>query len=738
MAHAQGAGPASGAATLDEIVVTAQRRAESVQDVPIAVTVVTAQQLEMRSVSQVADVLTSAPNVTRTAGAAGGDDANFFVRGIGQLDNSVAVDPGVGIYIDEVYLGRLQGASFDLLDIQRLEVLRGPQGTLWGKNTIGGAINVVSADPTSDAFKANVSATVGSRERREATAKLNVPLGDKAALSVSGIVKRQEGFARSVSTGQTFGDTNVQGARVKLVADLTPNLTVKLAADVLKRDGTPAPQLLRAVNPLVLGPSFTGPPGAPPLAPGLSPLGVPIPTDLGREISTDPTRVYSGIPAIDKTDSSGLSAVLEWDLGNVSLKSITAYRTLEKKVYNEFDGTAYRLYDSYNTLDQHQFSQELQAQGEGFGGKLNWLGGLYYFDESADNLVDICAGTNGPRLTGKCFLSRNFVDIDIKSYAGFANLDYAITDKLSVTAGLRYTKEERGQDFSSYLINEGTTGPGLPLIVPPGATMVSLPPSHVSGSYDKWTPKIGVDYKLNDNVLIYASYAEGFKSGGFTGRPSLSQITAYDPETVKTTEVGLKATLARGLFLNSAVFHSDYQDIQLLVSIPPGLFDTQNAGSARFVGFETELMGRVNDYFQIQASLGYLDAKYTELAPNVSGLKKSNKLPLVSEWTYSIGPQITIPVRDGDKLTLRADYSYRSTFSFQLENFPMAIQKGYGVLNLRAQYDIGDRYSIAVLGLNVADEKYFVNQVDGRNSLGVAIGLPGTPSEWAVQVSARF
>jgi len=726
---------ATGSTALDgDIIVTAQRRAERIQDVPIAVSVVTAADILARSSQNIADLLTTAPNVTRTGGGSGKGDANFFVRGIGQVDNSVAVDPGVGIYVDEVYLGRLQGASFDLFDIERVEVLRGPQGTLWGKNTIGGAISVITRDPKLGTTSASVRGVAGSRNHFDAFGNVNLPIGDKWAVTAAGIFKRQDGYARNVYTGTRFSGSKVEGGRIKLLGEINDQLSVRLSADYVHDHGTPSNIILLAYNPNLVGMTPFGPMA------GLSPTGIPLLPDQGADRGDQKTS-YNGVPALDTTNSGGVQGTVTWAGDNVEIKSITAYRKLHRSVWNDFDGTGYRFYDSFNEIRQHQFSEELHLTGQAIDNRLHYVLGAYYFHENAFNQVNLCTGNAPPRLTGPCLNSENPIRLIVDSYAGFANVNFAVTDRLSVTGGIRYTYEKKKQSFASYLVNQGVTGPGFPVIfIPPGSTFTALPPSSVHDSFSSWTPKVTIDFKPSSDILLYGSYAQGFKSGGFSGRPSNSTIVSYRPEVVNTFEIGAKTTLLpRKLFFNVAAFTSNYKDIQLLITIPPGLFDTANAGTARIKGVEAELFGQPVKNLGLTLTAGYLDAKYTKLAPNIVGLALSNRLPLVSKWTLSAGAQYRIPITNTSDFTVRADYSYRSTFSFQLENDPFEIEKGYGLVNLRGQYNFGDgKYSIAVYGLNVAGKKYFLNRTDGLNSLGIAVGIPGRPAEWAAEFSARF
>ena len=726
------------------IVVTAQRRAQNILDVPIAITAISGDELDERAANSVAEAIIYAPNVTSTPGPNGGDDGGFFIRGVGQLDNSIAVDPGVGVYIDEVYIARLQASSIDLLDIERIEVLRGPQGTLFGRNTIGGAVSVVTQAPSFNDVSGRVRGILGSRDRYDLAASINLPVAEQAALRASVFTRQQDGFGENVNTGATYGDIEEYGGRLRFRFEPTERLEVNLSGDLLIGRGSPAHTVLRAYNPAAGIVVPVPPPGRPFFLPGVSPTGVPLPADVGLDRSADRSQNFVSTPPINDVDNFGLSMNIRAELtDSLLLRSITSWRSYEEQTFNDFDGSAYVLYDNSNAIDQEQFSQELQLAGD-FGDTAQFLLGAYYFKEDVSNRVELCTGTTAPRGVDRCLRSINDIALDIESFAVFGQASVALTDWLEVFGGARWTSETKTQSFLSILDNTDGVVTLLPPFVmpPPGTTRVALPFTTVENTFEAFTPKVGVNVELNENIRLFASFSEGFKSGGFTGRPSNALIEPYDPETVESWEIGFKSELLdRRLRLNGSVFTSDYKDIQLLVFTPiSGLFETRNAGDARIRGFELEANARIKDGFNIYANVGHLDAQYQRLSPQVANITLDTPLPLTASWTWSAGGQYIIPMgSDGSELRFRADYNYRTKVSYQLEADPLEVQAGFGLLNTRATFAFPDDWlDVSVFVTNLTDEEYFASAQDTLAGNGTAFASIGKPREWGLELNFRF
>ncbi len=763
------------AAQIDEIVVTARRRAESLQDVPVAITAFSDEDMAERNVRNVADVAAFTPNLVTTGGPTGGNDGFFFIRGIGQLDSNPAADPGVGVYLDEVYIGRIQGSSFDTLNIERVEVLRGPQGTLFGRNTIGGAINVVTADPGEE-LSGELRVIAGERERWDLYGQVGGPVSDKVGVQASAFYREQDGWARNPVTDAQYGDVKNWGGRIKTVLTPTDAVEVKLIADIARGDGTPAPTKPDAFNPFLPG----------------TPLGVAFPDDLGDGLYEDRGLTNQSNEPIFELENQGLAGVLSWDLGGAAFKSITSYREVSQLVTNDFDGTGYAVYDNTFDTEQNQFSQELQLSGEGMDDRLTWLLGVYYFDENSNHNNQICQGTNdgvlndgttAVRYDGRCLENNQSFTLDVESIAGFGHLTYDLTDRFSVVAGLRYTDETKEQSYSFFVDNTAgvlsslTTTiptPGGPLTIPifpqgaitptfaPGSPAL-LPgtPTDYEDSWSEWTPKVGLNYEVSSEVLLYASYARGFKSGGFNGRPNpvvagpntgrFLPVQSYDPEVLDTYEIGFKSSLLdRRLVLNAAAFFSDYQDVQILTLDPnTAFFNTANAGEVDIFGFEVEAVAEPVEGLRFDLGVGYLDDEYTSVdpdadpdfpgAPEEAGIDLDDSLPVTPTWTVNVGGQYEVDLAEMGSVRLRADYAYRSEVFFQAENNAFDGQDGYGLLNVRGTYTFpNDRVAVSVYGINVTDEEFFTNRQDVLGPLGTATSQLSAPSEWGAELSLRF
>jgi len=727
-----------------DIVVTAQRRQQNIQDVPVSVTAVSAETLNSRSTRDLSEAIGFAPNVAVTAGPNGGDDGGFFIRGVGQLDNSIAVDPGVGVYVDDIYIARLQASSVNVLDLERLEILRGPQGTLFGRNTIGGAINIITVQPGLEDFSGSFQATYGPRNRFDALAAMNVPISSKAAVYASAFTRNQRGWGRNVYTGATFGDIEDIGGRVKLLFEPSDSFRATLSGDYLQGRGSPSHQVLLGVN-LNAGITVPRPPiaGGPFFRAGVSPTGVVLPRDLGNDRSTDRGLNFASVPAINNVGNGGLSLNMTGEIGDLTLKSITGWRQYDETTFNDFDGTGYVLYDNASVLRQQQISQELQLSGR-VANSVDFLIGAFYFGEEAANNVDLCTGTTAPRLVDRCLRSRNTINLKVDSFATFGQVSWDITDRINLFGGLRWTTERKQQQNTSLLDNRDGIATILPPIaIPaPGTTRVALPFTQVQQTFSAVTPRVGVNLQVADRIRVYASYAEGFKSGGFNGRPSSALIIPFAPETVQTYEAGLKAEFFdRLLRANFSVFQSDYKNQQLLVFTPiSGLFETQNAGDSRIRGFEIDVTANISERLALSGTLGHLDAGYRTLAPNVANITLNTPLPLTPAWTYSLSGEYRQPLgANAGELRFRADWQHRSQVSFQLENDPLERQSGYGLLNLRLTYVLpDDRIRVSAFGTNVTNTRYLTNAQDTLAGNGTAFGGVGRPAEWGLELRTSF
>lgn len=732
-AFAQQVEPSQDAENLNQIetiVVTAERRETNLQDTPIALSVVTGDMLKASGVAVVNDLAATVPNLTSTTGPQGSSDANFFVRGVGQFDFIVTNDPGVGVYVDGVYLGRTVGAMLDSGDIERVEVLRGPQGTLFGRNTLGGAISVISRQPEIGVFSANGAATYGSRDRIEFNAGVNAPLGDSAALRVSGFYREQDGFATNVVTGDKFGATDRHGGRAQLRFEPTDNLQIDLSADYSLDKSNPAPSVLRAIVP----------------APFFPPAALDDVFDPGNFYE-----INASNSPVARNETYGFSGTVTLDLGAITLKSITAYRELDGFSTADPDGTRFELYDQDVTTKQNQFSQELQVAGEAMAGDLTYLLGGYYFRENADQVLDLCfapISDPGAAPFQQCNFWSQGNDQSTRSYAVFGQFRYELIDNLSVTLGGRYTWDSKDIisnqffDFRPQSVGPGAVfGFGLPAeligqqIVLPIVT--DLP---ASVDFEKFTPKIGVEYNPSNDLLLFASYSQGFRSGGFNGRLIAPQATipSYAPDTNDTYEVGFKSDLiGRALRLNGTAFYSKYEGIQQTITDPEVQFRVANAGNAVLKGFELELTAIPARGLRINAAIGYTDSEFEDV-PALVGPINGNRLPFSPEWTGSLGVEYAIDL-GSSTLTPRVDFRFQSEVFFTSFNLPLEAQDDYGIFNTNIRWaDADDRFSVSAYAQNLTDTEYFTFGQDALGSQGVAYSYLGRPREFGVTVGFNY
>ncbi|GAA5063142.1 hypothetical protein GCM10023208_34070 [Erythrobacter westpacificensis] len=602
---------------LGTIVVTAQRREESLQDTPISVAAFSAESLAQTGTRDISDIAQLTPNVSidNAVTLSGSSVASsLFIRGVGQSDFLLTTDPGVGLYLDGVYIARSVGSLLDVVDVERIEVLRGPQGTLYGKNTIGGAINVVTQRPSFSGIEGQIRGTLGSADRHDLIASVNIPLADTAALRVSGATLNQDGFVTLVDSGVKLGNRNRWTVRGALAFDIGDNLSVDIAGDYLKARESGGATTLVEIEPQ----------GVQVIANQM--LGL---TYDDRFIPSDPYLAFGQATGSD-AEVWGISATLTYDLGNVTFKSITGYRGFNSFFERDGDQSPLTLLFTDSLQSQTQFTQEVQVLGDAFDGAVDFIAGGYYGNEQGDDFANL--------VTRQLAVVLDQQDIDTESLAAFGQVTVRPLDGLSITGGIRYTKDTKTVDSNIFIgeVTPGTGGPppfvvGLP-IVPRGL---------VKRSFDKVTYRLAIQYEWTDDLMTYATFSTGFKSGGFVQRNAVFSpaVPSFGPETVEVFEAGIKWTgFKNRLRLNAAAFTNSYDDLQITVLVPfaAGLApQTQNAGTAEINGFEIDAELLLGDALHLSGGIGYLDADYTSLAPSVVGVTLDSELVRAPEWCPS-------------------------------------------------------------------------------------------------------
>jgi len=688
---------------LEEVVVTARRREESLQSVPIAVTALSSQDLAEAGAFDLSEIQSEVPNLSIYPGRNQSTTLTVFMRGVGQADPLWGVDPGVGLYLDDVYIARPQGALLDVFNVDRIEVLRGPQGTLYGKNTIGGAIKYVSK-PLSDEFEANISATVGefsTQEIRGSVSGAFVPGVFRASAAVASL--QRDGYGKNLFLGNDVSDKDTLAFR--LAAEWTPtdDLSFKLAYDRSDDDANPRGYARLEANPNCL--VFLGEPCE------------PLPNNFDVE---------AGLEPLNGTEMEGTSLTVQWDLNDTyTVKSITAFRESDSENNIDFDTTPARITDVVATYFDEQFTQELQLLFDN-GDNLQGIVGLFYLDGEAGGLVqniffDALFGTTDG-------------DTNVRSIAAFGDLSYALSDRFTLSAGLRYTDEEKcGRAF-----NAGYSDDTFTEVIA------------VTADYDDCTtftstsPRVVLDYAASDAVLLYGSVSRGFKSGGYNVR---AQSTAFpesalpfDNEELTMYELGAKTTLFDNqVTFNAALFYGDYTDVQ--VSTFEG-FDSdgdgeddaffgnfQNAGDATVQGIETEFVIAPEGapWLTIDGNINYLDAEPDEfLDRDENEILDTQVITNAPEFTAAINGNLTFDAWGGEVFA-RLGYSYRDESVLTTEGVDPLVQDSFSLVNAALGYNAGDgAWRVMVHGKNLGDEEYITN---GYNIpvLGIRTGAYGMP-----------
>ncbi|MEJ2443355.1 MAG: TonB-dependent receptor [Exilibacterium sp.] len=767
---------------IDEIIVTAQKRSENIQDVPISISVIGSETIETKGITNISQIADFLPNVEmdNTSPFSGSSSVlSAYIRGIGQNDFAFNMETGVGLYVDGVYYGRTIGAVVDTLDLERIEVLKGPQGTLFGRNTIGGAVSVITRDPTKE-FSYQVGVTRGSFNRLDTRVSLDVPLiNDLLYSQFSFSSKQRDGYQKRIAfpdsenfqtdvgnfiaernqdaNGGTSGDEDALNGRVKFLLTPTDTLDITLTADVSRTDETAIPSSLISVEPGPLGGLYNTCISTPVdiirTDPTLSAVCLDrsvVGTGLGgvnvdnnpdndrlplddRYITGDPDRTYAVGSNFSQVDAWGTSLLMDWSLTDtVTLKTITAYRELESSTGVDNSGMPMVMVDtSFHTV-QEQLSQEFQLMGNAFDDRLKWAAGLYYFEEEG-SLVDTVVFAEG---LVQVFGLNN---LENEAWAVFTNLDYAITNDWGLTLGLRHTEEEKTLEGRQRELNRLSFKLGFPAaLFPDPDDLTRVYPLGINRlKFDDTSVRAGTEYYIKDNIMAYYSYSEGFKSGGWSTRLSQPEpgniAPMFEPETAKSHELGLKSRLwnDRARF-NFATFYTDYENIQVTVirGLSP-LFE--NAAAGEISGIELEGQIVPIPRLVLTGSLGYLNAKYTELDEGTL-IEASDLFVNTPERSASLGAEYKLPLSFGGDLVLAANWSHKSEVANNAENTPGTNQPSINLYNTYMTYiSANGTWDLTLSGKNLSDERYLVSGFENAD-VGTVQGVYSPPRQLALSV----
>ncbi len=759
----------------EEMTVTAQRVEQELQDVPISIIAVSAEDLEQRAINDVQELADAAPGVVVSGQSSSTGELALTIRGIGSNTFGLGTESTVGYYVDGVYISRPQGFLNQFLDLERVEVLRGPQGTLWGRNSTGGAINVVTKAP-SNQFEGRLFAELGeidspeSAEEQRFAFSLGGGFSDRAFGRLSVQSNQTEDYTFNELLGRTFDNVDGYSVRGAVTFLPTESVSVTVRADLTDNDSH---------NNFTLRPGDIGPDSV---------LGTLL-RFYDLDAPADVHRVAANIAPESAYEESGFSLDVNWTSGSgLELQSLTSFREFESRRVADVDASALDFVENVGEFDVEWYSQELKLTGS--TDNFDWIGGLYYFHEEGATNVDtvtdlalfqvqffaaspglflfnpsdfcslgflapptVCGpdyynflaplfglAQPGNKATGNFFTTL----LDTDSYAAYGQVYWHVNDRFTLTAGLRFTEDDK--EHSQTTIDFATLLP---------TTLVD------SDSWDGVTPKLGLEYRPNDDVLLYGSVTTGFKSGGFN---SISVQPSFDEETITSYEVGVKSTLAdRRVTLNASAFHYEYDDLQVAVLFPDRS-SVENAAQATVNGAELDVRFRPNRRFSLELGLSLLDDEFDDFFsqnPRDVAIAQDNlnamgnfdpvaaalaaaAVPLTDlsgrslqrapDFSGNLALQYVFPVGSGS-LTARGEITMTDDYSF--DAFGEFTQDSYELLHANLSWAPGNgRWLFNLYGRNLGDEEYKTAELFARVTGSLQLWAP--PASYGLQVAWSF
>lgn len=727
--------------TLEELIVTARRIEESQQDVPIAITTVTGKALLERGIFSTDTLDNIVPNLqfSNNAPLAGNNNSSqVFIRGIGQTDPTGTVDPGVGLYIDDVYMGQSIGGTMDFRDIASVQVLRGPQGTLFGRNTIGGAILLNTTEP-GDTVSVTAQGRVGTDNLIQVFGAIDLPVSDKIRTRFTVGSRDQDGYVTRLVDGLDLGDTNNSTFTGKVIFDVTDNLQVKLLLDHTQADENGTPLVFAAsTETAAFQWAVSIAAGCPGAVPGQVPL-IDDPRCANDFQAAGPFANNGTFPLRSRLENYGGSFQVAYALSDtVTVKSITAFRQINWEGTRDADNTPFPILHTEYDSRGEQFSQEVQVSY--VSDRLSAVTGLFLYDEVIDDMLTV---TLAPPPAPLGTRDSDNVLIDNHNYAVFGQVNYDLTDSLSLTVGARYTDETKASTPDQFSLDT----PDIKWV----------PNEEFKRSFDALTLNVSAAYRWSDALMTYATFSQGFKSGGWNSHfnfpippTDLEQIIPFAEEKADNLEFGFKADLLNNsLRINGAVFFTDYRDLQITFRYGVAPFLT-NAGSASNNGAELEVSWIPAPGLIIDASLAYLDANIDEVTaldaaslqnPIVTGVAVGNRLPFAPEFQGSFGIGYDFEMDGGYSITPRIDTSFQTTTFFDAINTPeIAQNEARFLVDASIALNAPDQgWQIVVGGLNLTNQLY---PIAGNSSLGSGSGYAeigfARRAQWYVDFRVDF
>lgn len=711
---------------LEAITVTAQKRAQDTLDVGLNVAVVSGAELQARRVTQVSDLSTFTPNVDIKENMPGILPV-VTIRGVGLNDFSATNNPSAGVYVDEVYLSSLALMNFDLFDLERMEALKGPQGTLYGRNSTAGAINILTARPTFGGMEGRIAGSYGNYKAGDLDGAVNMPLSDSVAIRLSGkIASQDEGYFYNRVRKSDLGRRDVQMGRAQLRWKPGEDLDVLLKLEVQK------------VRSEVGAPEFFGL-----LKPAGAPAGLVCPGSSGctdflgyRDTDGDPFKGdWSVNPAYD-VDQRAATLRITQDLGAATLTSITGYVDFKRDWGADTDGGPFRQTDFIEHDRISQVSQELRLSGA--TERSDWLVGVF----ASRDTVKMSYDGSLQDLFNTTTLTRS--DQVSKSAAAFGNVEYRLGAEVSLVAGLRYTWEQKADvGFTKDLVSNC---PGSFLsLAPCGSPPVTLASVDTSIDDTNWSWKLGLNWKPNPQTLVYGSISQGVKSGGFFSGVATNsgQLKPYAPETLVDYELGVKQRLAgTGLSWSGSLFYYDYSDVQTFIRDTSGGLPIQRLGNvdtAKIYGADLDLMWSppALQGLDLTAGLGLLHTELGAFASSAGITPKGNELPDAPKVSFNVAAAYTADVGHDLQAKVQVDGRYAGEMFKDALNDPLIATPSYWVWNARASLFSGADWEVAVWGKNLADERYVTQGVNNL-ALGIGFRVYGAPRTYGVSFTKSF
>lgn len=700
-------------AQITNITVTAQRRAEDLQSVPIAITAFTNELMDVRQINEALDIVQMIPNTVGFNNTGPATSNSYFIRGLGNVESIATFDPPVSTYVDDVYITRQNANNYALFDVERIEVLRGPQGTTFGRNTTGGAINIITRKPGED-FSAKAEAEYGRFNRFQISGSVDVPLTDQILTKVSGFYVSDDGFIDNPVTGETLNDEQSHGFRgdVRFLPGNSDNVTWDFAIEYLGQNGTNMLTSLDAPRTSMTGISKKGDPG-----------------DLE-------TLLVQGGGLGNETETLAVYSNLTWDINDsMTVELITGYRDLDQNFTLDFFNTPLPSggFTIVNTGNHKQFTQEAKINGafELGGLDIDYVAGVFHLEE--DNKTDFTD------IVPNTILISRVLENDTRSVAAFAQFDFNLTDSLTVTGGARWTRERKNIDYVTRtnatlfgVFNLASTTGG---VTTAGIAAMGTPTEQIE---DKWTPRAAVEFQATDDILLYASVTQGFKSGGWNARAtSPTGILPFGPEVAWSYEGGMKGDfLDNRLRFNANIFYTDIEGFQLVTGFPNPdgqvTFLTQNSADYKAFGIEAEITASPMDGLDLYAAFGYMDDKYENVTDIGMRITDDTEPVRTPDFTINLGGTYRhqMPEIGGDFI-VGGEISYLDEYQTSSTNIMNTAEDGYWVMRARVGWESEDgRYGVFGECKNCTNTLFL-------NSFFIG-PYYGEPARYSISVRARY